>query len=82
MTAVEKLLKTALAEDGYLEKKSNSQLDDKTANAGYNNWNKYARDLDLMGIYNGKKNGYAWCFTAGTMILTDQGYKKIEDIQV
>ena len=61
MTAVEKLLKTALAEDGYLEKKTNSQLDDKTANAGYNNWNKYARDLDLMGIYNGKKNGYAWC---------------------
>lgn len=82
MTAVEKLLKIALAEDGYLEKATNSQLDDKTANAGYNNWNKYARDLDLMGIYNGKKNGYHWCFTAGTMILTDQGYKKIEDIQV
>lgn len=82
MTAVEKLLKIALAENGYLEKATNSQLDDKTANAGYNNWNKYARDLDLMGIYNGKKNGYHWCFTAGTMIFTDQGYKKIEDIQV
>lgn len=61
MTAVEKLLSVALAENGYLEKKTNSQLDNKTANAGYNNWNKYARDLDIMGVYNGKKNGYSWC---------------------
>lgn len=52
----------ALAEVGYLEKKSNSQLDDKKANAGYNNWTKYARDLDnIPGFYNGKKNGYEWC---------------------
>lgn len=62
MTAVEMLLKTARAEIGYLEKNSNSQLDDKTANAGYNNWTKYARDLDKIGtVYNGPKNGYAWC---------------------
>ena len=52
----------ALAEVGYLEKKSNKQLDDKTANAGKNNYTKYARDLDkISGFYNGKKNGYAWC---------------------
>ena len=62
MTAVERLIATARAEIGYVEKKSNSQLDDKTANAGSNNWNKYARDLDALGVvYNGKKNGYAWC---------------------
>lgn len=62
MTAVERLIKTAEAELGYLEKASNAQLDDKTANAGKNNWTKYARDLDGVGnIYNGKKNGFAWC---------------------
>ena len=33
---VERLLAIAEAEVGYLEKNSNSQLDDKTANAGYN----------------------------------------------
>lgn len=57
----EQLIKIAEAEVGYLEKKTNSQLDDKTANAGYNNWTKYARDLHKAGYYNGNKNGYAWC---------------------
>ena len=62
MKAIEKLIATAAAEIGYLEKKSNAQLDSKTANAGSGNWNKYARDLDNLGtVYNGRKNGYAWC---------------------
>lgn len=61
MTPIEQVIATATKELGYLEKKSNSQLDDKTANAGYNNWTKYARDLDNLGLYNGRKNGYAWC---------------------
>ncbi|MCM1222676.1 MAG: CHAP domain-containing protein, partial [Lachnospiraceae bacterium] len=62
MTPIEKLLATAQAEEGYLEKASNSQLDNPAANAGQNNWTKYARDLDALGrVYNGKKNGYAWC---------------------
>lgn len=52
----------ALAEEGYLEKVSNSNLDHPTANAGSGNWNKYARDLDkISGFYNGGKNGYPWC---------------------
>ena len=56
------VIKIAEAEVGYLEKKSNSNLDSKTANAGSNNYTKYARDLDALGdFYNGKKNGYAWC---------------------
>ena len=57
-----KVLQIASAEVGYLEKQSNNQLDSYTANAGYNNWTKYARDLDALGdFYNGKKNGYEWC---------------------
>lgn len=60
MTAVN-LIKIAAAEIGYKEKASNSNLDDKTANVGSNNWTKYARDLHAAGYYNGNKNGYAWC---------------------
>ena len=57
-----KLIEIALAEAGYLEKKSKSQLDSKTANAGSGNFTKYARDLDaLKDFYNYPKQGYAWC---------------------
>ena len=45
MKAIEKLIATAEAELGYLEKKSNKNLDDKTANAGSSNYTKYNRDL-------------------------------------
>lgn len=58
----ETVVKVALAEDGYLEKASNKNLDNKTANAGKKNYTKYARDLDaISGFYNGKKQGFAWC---------------------
>ena len=50
-----KILQVALNEVGYLEKASMSQLDDKTANAGNANITKYARDLDAIGFFNGRK---------------------------
>lgn len=59
--AVQRVIDTAANEVGYLEKKSNSQLDSKTANAGAGNWTKYARDIDALGVTWGNKNGYAWC---------------------
>lgn len=43
-----KVLEIALAEVGYLEKKSNSQLDSKTANAGSANYTKYGRDMHKL----------------------------------
>ena len=56
-----KVIEIALNEVGYKGKKSNSQLDSKTANQS-GKYNKYARDLDnISGFYNGKKNGYDWC---------------------
>lgn len=58
---VKDLLEIALAEAGYLEKKSLSQLEDKTANAGSGNITKYARDLYNAGYYNGSKQGAPWC---------------------
>lgn len=50
-------------EVGYHEKKSNKDLDSKTANSGSLNWTKYARDLDAINYFNGKKNGPVgeWC---------------------
>lgn len=48
-----RVVELALNEVGYLEKATNSQLDSKTANAGYNNYTKYNRDC-------GFGNGPAW----------------------
>ena len=61
MSEKDKVIDVALDEVGYIEKASNSNLDDKTANTGSGNYTKYARDLDNISFYNGKKNGYAWC---------------------
>lgn len=59
---IEKLIATAKKEVGYLEKASNKDLDSKTANAGSENWTKYARDLDALGnVYNGPKQHQPWC---------------------
>lgn len=58
---INKVLNLASDEVGYLEKKTNSQLDNQTANAGMNNYTKYARDIDELNIMYGKKQGYAWC---------------------
>lgn len=64
--AIDALIATAEAEVGYLEKKSNSQLDDKTANAGYNNYTKYWRDVYPQ------YQAQAWCaaFVSWCMMKT------------
>lgn len=61
MTAIERLIRTAEGEVGYLEKNTNAQLDASKANAGYKNYTKYARDLDALFVYNTPKQGYSWC---------------------
>ena len=53
--AIQALIATATAEIGYLEKKTNAQLDDKTANAGSGNYTKYWRD-----VYENFQS-LAWC---------------------
>ena len=64
--AIDALIATDEAEVGYLEKKSNSQLDDKTANAGYNNYTKYWRDVYPQ------YQAQAWCaaFVSWCMMKT------------
>lgn len=74
-----KVLAVAIAEIGYKEKTSNSQLDNKSANSGAANYTKYARDFDQKypNWYNGKKNGYAWCdMFVDWCFLTAFGYAK------
>jgi hypothetical protein len=52
---IEKLLEVAQGELGYLEKKSNAQLDSKEGNAGSGNYTKYWRDLAPS------LQGQPWC---------------------
>lgn len=53
--AISKLILIAKNEIGYLEKKNNSQLDSKTANAGSNNYTKYWQDVKPS------YQGQPWC---------------------
>ena len=57
----QKVIDIALSEVDYLEKETWAQLDDKTANAGDENYTKYSRDLAKLDFYNGSKKGAAWC---------------------
>lgn len=52
---IDAMIETAKNELGYLEKKSNSQLDSKTSNAGSANFTKYWRDLKPS------YQGQPWC---------------------
>ena len=56
------VVRIARNEIGYHEKRTNANLDMKTApNDGGGNYTKYARDLDAISYFNGKKQGYDWC---------------------
>lgn len=46
---------------GYLEKRSNANLDSKTGNAGYGNYTKYSRDVNNWGLMGCQ--GQPWCAT-------------------
>jgi len=48
------LISTAMSYIGYLEKRTEAQLDDFTANAGYANYQKFQRDVQAG-------NGDEWC---------------------
>lgn len=63
MKAIEKVISLAKDEVGYLEKASNSNLDSKTGNAGYNNYTKYWRDIKPS------YQGQPWCACFVTWIF-------------
>lgn len=64
---------------GYLEKKSNSNLDSKTANAGYNNYTRFARDYK---VYTGiNLQAQAWCMMFQSVTLVEAfGLQKAKEI--
>lgn len=53
---------------GYLEKRSNANLDSKTGNAGYGNYTKYSRDVNNWGLMGCQ--GQPWCATYQFWICT------------
>jgi len=67
MAEIKQLLDIANAEVGYIEKsrKAYNQdptiIYDKYAGAGNDNITKFAKEMDDLNVYNGKKNGYPWC---------------------
>ena len=64
----EQFVKTAVSFLGYLEKRSNKDLDSKTANAGSNNYQRFQRDI-------GAGNGDQWCqfFVDAVALYTCEG---------
>lgn len=67
----------ALKEVGYHEKASKQNLEDKTANSGNKNYNKYAQFIDekYPVFYNGKKQGAPWCeIFVDCMFILAYGY--------
>lgn len=61
MGNLKELLALAQSQVGYQEKQSSASLDDFHANAGYNNYTKYARDVDNWGLAGCQ--GQPWCAT-------------------
>lgn len=61
--AIAALIAWFKGEVGYIEKRTNAQLQDKIANAGNGNYTKYAEEIDTKypNFYNGPKNGFPWC---------------------
>ncbi len=59
MDIIERVIRIAKQEEGYLEKASNKDLDSRTANAGNKNYTKYWRDIREWGL--GNYQGQYWC---------------------
>ena len=75
ITAINKMLSIALAEEGYLEKASNANLDSKTGNAGSGNYTKYWRDIKP------EFQGQPWCAGYVTWVLRQSfGKEKAEKL--
>ena len=72
MSAIDNVIDVAAGEVGYLEKSSNTDLYDKTANAGENNYTKYWADIKP------EWNGQAWCAVFVTWCFVQAFGKKSE----
>ena len=71
--AIKKVIDIAKGELGYLEKRSNANLDNKTANAGTNNYTKYWADIKIS------YQTQPWCAAFITWILVQAFGKEIAE---
>lgn len=69
MSVIDKLINYAISWDGYLEKKSNSQLEKKTANAGSNNYTIFAKKY--KDYWNEDYQGQPWCAIFVSTVFMD-----------
>ena len=76
MSEIDNVINVASEEVGYLEKswaaynENPDVIYDKTAGAGNDNVTKYAKEMDDLEVYNGPKQGYAWCKVFVDWVLT------------
>ena len=61
--SVQPIINWAENERNYTEKDSLTDLDDKTKNAGDDNYTKYSQEVDALGIFSAQVQGQPWCAT-------------------
>ena len=61
--SVKPIINWAENERNYTEKDSLTDLDDKTKNAGDDNYTKYSQEVDALGIFSAQVQGQPWCAT-------------------
>lgn len=61
--SVQPIINWAENERNYTEKDSLSDLDDKTKNAGDDNYTKYSQEVDALGVFSAQVQGQPWCAT-------------------
>ena len=61
--SVKPIINWAENERNYTEKDSLIDLDDKTKNAGDDNYTKYSQEVDALGVFSAQVQGQPWCAT-------------------
>ena len=85
MISPDVVLNIALNEEGYLEKSKSAYaankniIYEKTTGVGSDNYTKYGKEMhDILPSV--MDFPASWCFAKGTLVLTDCGYKPVEDL--
>lgn len=61
--SVQPIISWAEDERNYTEKDSLIDLDNKTKNAGNDNYTKYSQEVDALGVFSAQVQGQPWCAT-------------------
>lgn len=61
--SVQPIINWAENERNYTEKDSLTDLNDKTKNAGDDNYTKYSQEVDALGVFSTQAQGQPWCAT-------------------